>query len=155
MVKQQFITPNGQGRKYEAAPNWQAVFLIPAETTSAYDFVESEMGYLGGPPLHSHPHQDETHYVLQGELRYQIGEQVIYASSGDCIHIPNGTAHAWINLHQEPARIIAVLSPGSAEGFFKTLTATTEALAPEALIKLGQQYGTEVIGPPLVVNLLL
>lgn len=147
-----FVTINGQGRNYTCDPNWQVSFLMPTQTTAEYDFAESKMGYLGGPPLHIHPDQDETHYVLEGQLRYQIGEKTIDANSGDCIHIPKGTPHAWINLQQQPARTLAVLSPGNSEGFFKTLISSAEALDPEFLVKLGHEYGTEVIGLPLFAD---
>ena len=143
-----FITIQGQGRNYTLAPNWQISFLSPIEASADYEVAENEMGYLGGPPLHIHPDQDETHYLLQGQLRYQIGEQTMELKAGDYIYIPRGMPHAWINLQPEPARIFSFISPGNSEGFFQTFAATTP-LDPEVLIKLAQEYGTEVIGPPL------
>lgn len=144
---------SGSGRSYDCAPNEKMAYLVAAaDTAGQIDFVEGEFGYLGGPPLHVHPQQDEIHYILQGQLRYQIGEQTIDVQPGDCIYIPRGTQHTWINLYQQPAKVLGVLTPGGSEGFFQTVT-TAESMTMDALMKLGQDYGTEVVGPPLAAAL--
>jgi oxalate decarboxylase/phosphoglucose isomerase-like protein (cupin superfamily) len=108
------------------------------------------VGYLAGPPLHIHPDQSEIHYLIHGKLRYQIGEGTIDLDSGEYIQIPKNTPHAWINLQSESARLIGVLTPGGgSEGFFKAVA--EKPLAPEALMKLAQDYGTEVVRTPLAI----
>lgn len=150
-----FVIGSGKGQNYHCAPNEQMRFMISAaETVAQSDFVECVVGYLGGPPLHIHPEQEEIHYVLQGRLSYQIGEARMELKSGDCIYIPKGTPHSWINLKQEPARILGILTPGGSEGFFKALVPSiTGQLNAEAQVSLAQEYGTEIVGPPLAATL--
>ena len=154
-MAKEIIVPNNAGRRYHTAPNEQIKFILSnVETSGQFDFAENELGYLGGPPLHSHPGQNETHYILEGQLRYQIGEETYEAACGDCLHIPKGTPHAWINLHQKTARILAILSPGGSEGFFQTMSSSpSDQLTAEFLAKLAQDYGTEILGPPLAISL--
>lgn len=146
---------SGKGRRYDYAPNEQLTFMVSgAETSGQFDLVENELGYLGGLPLHIHPEQDETHYILKGQLRYQIGEETFELKSGDCVYIPKGTPHAWINLHQEPARIIGILTPGGSEGFFQTVSSSPlEQMDSESLARLAFDYGAEIVGPPLAISL--
>ncbi len=146
---------NGKGRRYDYAPNEQLTFMVSAaETSGQFDLVENELGYLAGPPLHIHPEQDETHYILKGQLRYQIGEETFELKSGDCVYIPKGTSHTWINLHQQPARIIAILTPGGSEGFFRIVSSSpSEQLDSESLARVALDYGAQILGPPLAISL--
>lgn len=67
------IISRSKGRRYDYAPNEQITFMLSdADTSGQLDLVENEFGYLGGLPLHIHPHQDEIHYILEGKLRYQF-----------------------------------------------------------------------------------
>lgn len=134
----------GEGRKYESVLNGAMTFFV---SQTNFDFAETEVGYLAGPPLHIHPVQDEIHYVLQGKLHYQIDQEWAELEAGNYLLLPKGTAHAWINLQQQPARTIAILLPGGSEGFFKTMSSTQ--LDTEAQLKLAQECGTEIIGSPL------
>ncbi|MDJ0705564.1 MAG: cupin domain-containing protein [Leptolyngbyaceae cyanobacterium MO_188.B28] len=149
------VISNNAGRRYHTAPNEQITFrLSDVETSGQLDLAEIELGYLGGPPLHIHPEQDETHYILKGRLRYQIGEEAVEAKCGDCLYIPKGTPHTWINLQQETARILGILTPGGSEGFFQTVSsAPSDELDSASLAKLAQDYGAEIVGPPLAVSL--
>ncbi len=142
-------------RSYNYAPNEQMIFMMSvAETSGKFDLVETKLDYLGGPPLHVHPYQDEIHYILKGHLNYQIGEETFELRRGDCAYIPQGTAHAWVNLQQEPAQILGLLTPGGAEGFFHTVANLPADLQDvESLVILAQEYGTEIVGPPLAIHL--
>ena len=69
------VITSGKVRSYNYAPNEQMIFMMSAaETSGKFDLVETKLDYLGGPPLHVHPYQDEIHYILKGHLNYQIGE---------------------------------------------------------------------------------
>jgi mannose-6-phosphate isomerase-like protein (cupin superfamily) len=135
------------GRTYDLAPGDRMTFFV---SNPEIDFVANEVGYLAGPPLHIHPHQTEIHYLIKGKLRYHIGEDTLDLAAGEylCIH-PN-TSHAWINLYPEPARIVATLTPGGAEGYFHTAASTSLDLA--GMIQLAQKYGTEVLGASLAAE---
>ena len=154
-MNKSLVIRSGKARSYNYAPNEQMTFIVSGnETSGKFDFVEGEFAYLGGPPLHVHPYQDEAHYILKGQLRYQISKETFELGKGDCVYIPQGTPHAWVNLQQEPAQVIAILTPGGGEGFFHTLANLPAAQQDvESLARLAQEYGTEIVGPPLAIHL--
>jgi quercetin dioxygenase-like cupin family protein len=43
-----------------------------------------------GPPLHFHQLQDEWLYVLEGEMRFRLGDDVMPAPAGSFAFIPRG-----------------------------------------------------------------
>jgi hypothetical protein len=55
-----------------------------------------------GPPLHSHEF-DETFYVLDGTLTFQLNEELTTATRGELVFAPRGTAHTFANLSGAPA----------------------------------------------------
>ena len=50
----------------------------------------------GGPPLHHHDF-DETFYVLDGELTFQLGDEVSRAAAGTLVFAPRGSHHTLAN----------------------------------------------------------
>jgi quercetin dioxygenase-like cupin family protein len=50
----------------------------------------------GGIPLHTNTLEHEQ-YVLNGQARIQIGEEVLFVHSGDVVFIPQGVPHSYFN----------------------------------------------------------
>ncbi len=74
------------------------------------DSGESEWDWIA--PLHVHHADDEAWYVLDGLLRFRIGEEVIEAGPHSAILAPKGTPHAYGNARRgEPARYLLVMTP--------------------------------------------
>jgi hypothetical protein len=67
----------------------------------------------GGPPPHIHTRQDETFYLLEGQVEFLVGEETIVAGAGEFVNIPRGTCTAsrtpaprrrgWCSLSRPPA----------------------------------------------------
>src|SRR5437870_4123368 len=60
------------------------------DTDGAMTVMEMWMPASMGPPPHTHP-GSESVYVLEGRLRYHIGDQTIDGGPGSFFHIPAGT----------------------------------------------------------------
>jgi mannose-6-phosphate isomerase-like protein (cupin superfamily) len=100
-----------------------------------------------GSPLHRHSHEDEYSYVLEGQVGAQLGDEILYAKSGDLIFKPRGQWHAFWNAGDEPARILEVISPGGFEGYFERLVELLGAAGPAdpaAVGAIAAEYGLEV-----------
>jgi quercetin dioxygenase-like cupin family protein len=82
-------------------------------------------------PMHTHTHEDEFSYVLEGEVGVQIGDEVIYARPGDLVRKPRGIPHAFWNRTDEPARLLEVISPAGFERYF---TEIAPLLPPVVLV---------------------
>ena len=63
-------------------------------------------------PLHVHHADDEAWYVLEGRLRFQIGEEILEVGPGGAVLAPKGTPHAYGNAQRsESARYLLVMTP--------------------------------------------
>lgn len=76
-------------------------FLVTVEPKDPSEGGES-------PALHAHEGQ-EFNYLLEGRLRFQIGEIVYELSSGDSIYFDSGVPHAMQALDGRSATFLAVV----------------------------------------------
>jgi uncharacterized cupin superfamily protein len=82
-------------------------------------FVLVEWGDPGGAPdppryiapLHVHHGDDEGWYVLEGALRFRLGDDELQARAGEAVLAPRGVAHTYWNPLAEPARYLLVMPP--------------------------------------------
>src|SRR5260370_5923829 len=63
------------------------------------------------PPPHSHTNNEECVYVLEGTLRYSVGDITRDLGPGDSMFTPKGTVHRFSNPFSALARALIVLSP--------------------------------------------
>jgi quercetin dioxygenase-like cupin family protein len=101
-----------------------------------------------GPPLHKHASEDESFFVIEGRLRFKLGEEIGEAPEGSFVFVPRETQHCFQNVGSEPARILVIFTPSGMEGFFDRF-AELEAPDPAAFAQLGSAVGMDIVGPPL------
>jgi mannose-6-phosphate isomerase-like protein (cupin superfamily) len=90
-----------------------------AETNGAYFQLEALVPPGGGAPPHIHHREDETFYLVEGNLEIRLGDQTVSAAAGDFVNIPKGTPHSFVNSGQISARMIATFVPAGFERFFE------------------------------------
>ena len=100
-------------------------------------------------PIHTHLHEDEYTYVLEGEIGVQVGDEVYAAQPGDLVFKPRGIPHAFWNAADVPARALEVISPAGFERYFTEmaqLLPLAQAGPPddEALGAVMAKYGLEM-----------
>ena len=61
-------------------------------------------------PLHVHERDDEAWYVLEGTLRFRLGDEEVEAPAGAAVIAPRGTVHTYWNPRPEPARYLLVMT---------------------------------------------
>jgi len=108
------------------------VRLHSEETGGALGVVENvaPAGWPG-PPLHHHDF-DETFYVLDGELTFQLGDERRTAAAGEVVFAPRGAVHTLANHGTEAARYLLVITPGGFERYFARLGAQLAGAEPSA-----------------------
>jgi quercetin dioxygenase-like cupin family protein len=72
-------------------------------------------------PMHTHEHEDEYTFVLEGEVGVQVADEVAVARPGDLVVKPRGIPHAFWNPGDVPARVLEIISPAGFERFFAEL----------------------------------
>jgi mannose-6-phosphate isomerase-like protein (cupin superfamily) len=71
---------------------------------------ESQLDWIA--PLHVHRADDEAWYVLEGVLRFRLGEEVFEVGPHGAVMAPKGTPHAYGNARRgEPVRYLLVMTP--------------------------------------------
>ena len=61
-------------------------------------------------PLHMHHSDDEAWYVLEGALRFRLGDDEVEAPAGGAVIAARGTPHTYWNPRAEPARYLLVMT---------------------------------------------
>lgn len=143
--------PPGEGRTVQGPAGGPLTFKVRGEETGGrFLAIENVIAPGDGPPVHVHTAEDEMWQVLDGTLRFRLGEQDAEAPAGTFVFVPRGTPHAFVNVGAEPARILVMFSPSGMERFFDAFAALpADADIPAAFGRLGAEAGMEVVGPPL------
>ncbi|MET8406409.1 cupin domain-containing protein [Streptomyces sp900116325] len=92
--------------------------LTADQTGGAVGVLEASVPPGGGPAAHIHIDQDETFYLISGELEFLDGEQTFTAGPGSLIHCPRGTRHRFKNVGFHTAHMLFFYTPGGSEGLF-------------------------------------
>lgn len=102
---------------------------------------------FAGPPLHTHDF-DETFYVLEGELTFQLGDRHRIAGAGELVFAPRGVAHTLANLSGAPARYLLVCTPSGFERHLARTAAERDGTEPPAWA-LGPTPPVQMVGPQI------
>jgi mannose-6-phosphate isomerase-like protein (cupin superfamily) len=87
-----------------------------------------------GPPPHIHHREDESFYILEGELSILLGDQMLTAGAGSFVHVPKGMLHTYQNTGARPAKTLVILTPAGFEKFWQDLgEPATSAESPPPL----------------------
>src|SRR3954451_18690364 len=112
-------------------------FMVDPERGGGFSLVEHPIAPRGlAAPMHTHTHEDEYSYVLEGEVGVQIGDEVTVAKPGDLVFKPRGVPHAFWNAGDVPARFLEVITPGGFEGYFAALGRVLAVDGPPDLARL-------------------
>jgi quercetin dioxygenase-like cupin family protein len=69
------------------------------------------------PPYHTHTREDETVYLLKGEITAYLGGQKIEVPEGSYAALPKGVPHGF-RVRGDEATLLISLHPAGAERFF-------------------------------------
>ena len=111
----------------------------------------------GGSPLHVHRNEDEWFYVLEGEVTFWVGGEVVVAPAGSFVYGPRDVPHTFLVTSAE-ARFLMVTEPAPFADFIRAMSEPAQALTlppaslqlptPEELTAVAAEYGMELLGPP-------
>lgn len=153
-------TPHALGPEEGEALWWSGALVTvkaTAEQTGGEFFLIEEFVPRGtATPLHVHPQDDETFYVLEGELTFYLGDgQTVPASAGSFLHIPKGYFPHAFRVNSETARFLVRTTPKH-EQFFRAAAEPArsrtipllEQLDMEKVRAASAEYEVEILGPP-------
>ncbi len=111
----------GKGSTYLVLGDLYTFLATGEDTDGTYSIVEVLMQPQSVIPAHRHDQADEAHYILEGEVEYQLEARTIVAISGTFLNFPKNQYHGFKNIGSNPAKILIIITPSGAEQFFSEI----------------------------------
>ena len=103
-----------------------------------------------GPPLHLHDN-DETFFIIEGEFIFQAGDERFTGIAGDTFFIPRNTPHTTLTVSETGKMLFVVNPTGNVEKIFEKLDSFKEMPSMEEVIRVHEELGFKILGPPLTL----
>jgi len=133
--------------------------LAGIETGNEFSLLESYMGVDGDSGLHLHANEDESIYVLEGELELTVGDSVYVLRTGCSYFIPRDVPHRLRSRGGEVARVMHWYTPGTLDPFVRMagirikgpndvgpVYPSPEQIGP--ILLLSEEYDFHMLVPP-------
>jgi mannose-6-phosphate isomerase-like protein (cupin superfamily) len=119
--------------------------VIPSDTAGSLLVIEHRnLMPDTGPALHLHLSQEEWFYVMEGEVRFQVGERRMRLGPGESILAPRRIAHTF-SASGSPAHMLIAFTPADKMEQYFTDAAAQPSLAATA--DFMNRYDMQWIGP--------
>jgi quercetin dioxygenase-like cupin family protein len=153
MSKAVHVVRPGEGEAYWSLGNLITFKVGPQLTNGQWSIAEMTVVPGGGPPPHLHRREDETFYVLEGEMRFLFEDRVYLARPGDAFFLPRNKVHTFHNPGKTPAKALVMTAPCGFEKFMmNSARPKSESIDPppvrkediDKLLSAAPQYGIEI-----------
>ena len=104
------------------------------------------------PPPHSHSHNEELVYVLEGTLRYSVDGETRDLKPGERMFTPKGSVHGFSNPFDVTAKALIILTPDIGAQYFHDVAhvvSTPGGPNPAAMAEVMTRYGLVLAKPPV------
>jgi len=149
---------NATPENSRAIPGALFHFLATGEQANhQYSLIYIEVYKGNEPPAHTHKHEDEAYYILEGNLKFWIGDEMYEAKAGDFIFLPRNIPHKF-ELLSDRVKELMWLTPAGLDKWFwdnsapspdmKPLPVSTEPPPKEMMehfIQSLSTYGVEMV----------
>ena len=75
---------------------------------------------------HFHKGHSDSFYVLEGEIEFHVGDEVVLGSPGTYVLAPPGVVHYFSNVSDSPAKLLNLHTPGGFVEYRRELVALQE-----------------------------
>jgi len=124
------------------------------DTNGTYAQIEALVPPGGGPPPHIHTREEESFYVMEGEITITLGSERIVATAGMFANVAVGTLHSFRNEGNRPAKMLITVAPAGLEKMFLEVGVPVPAGSTAAphptkeeigkLLSIAAKYGVEI-----------
>ena len=124
------------------------------QTAGAFGLIDNLMPAEFASPYHMHRNEDESFYLVEGEMTFYVGEERVKAEAGAFVYGPRGVPHGFKVDGTEPARILLQNYPAGFEFPCGSGRTAKELSIPPAeppdmdkLMAIAAKYDIEILGP--------
>lgn len=135
-----------EGRTFNVLGNELVLKITSEQTGGAFELYTQTNPPGAGVPPHMHTREDETFYVVSGQVRFFVGDKWIEAGPGTTLWAPRNVPHGYQIVGNEPAVLLFIVSPPNLEPMFADLSALSAG--PPDLAKIAEicgRYGIEFL----------
>jgi mannose-6-phosphate isomerase-like protein (cupin superfamily) len=101
------VVPPGGGRRVG-----NVEFLARSADTPRFNLAVITIQPHGdGPGMHTHTAEDDSFYILEGELTFTVDGAEIAAGAGTFVLVPPGVPHSFANRGDALVRLVNVHAP--------------------------------------------
>ena len=157
MTHQPTLRKPGEGRTVAVVGDVYRFLAMGEDTNGKYAMWEALVPPGGGPPPHVHSREEESFFILDGEITFTIDGKPLVATAGMFANMPVGVPHSFKNESGKPAKMLISVAPAGLEKMFFEVgvplaEGATTALPPskeeiEKLLKLAPNYGVQILLP--------
>lgn len=104
-----------------------SILISSNDTQGAFSVIHGYEIQGLEPPPHIHTQEEESFYLLDGEMEFTIGDELHRVSKGDWIMLPRNIPHTF-RVISEKAEVIIHLCPGGFEEYFIAMSEPAGAL---------------------------
>ncbi|HET7037366.1 MAG TPA: cupin domain-containing protein [Thermomicrobiaceae bacterium] len=127
--------------------NGTAILIDSRASADRLALIEVVVRHGEELPRHRHHWEDETLYVLSGEVGVWSEAVWRILRPGESAFLPRGGEHAVAALGEE-ARLLVAVTPAGFEGFYRALGRAGNVPLPlDRLVALAARHGCEITGP--------
>lgn len=134
----------GEGEQYNFFGSTTTIKITAEQTGGEMSLIEVEAPPNDVAPLHVHYTEDESFWILEGQVTFEVGDQRIEAGPGDCLFAPRNVPHRFMT-GADGARMLFLFNPGGFEEFVREASdPANQERIPEIVLK----HGKEMLEPP-------
>jgi quercetin dioxygenase-like cupin family protein len=91
--------------------------LSGTDTEGQFCLFENRSEGASRTPIHVHAHDDETIYMMDGEMQAIVGGETKIVRAGETLFLKRGIPHQLMNVSGAPMHYILFCTPSGFEGF--------------------------------------
>jgi mannose-6-phosphate isomerase-like protein (cupin superfamily) len=101
------VVPPGEGHRVG-----NVEFLARSQDTPRFNLALITIGpQRNGPPPHSHESEDDSFYVLDGEMTFLVDDDEVTAGPGTFVLVPPPVVHTFANRGDVAVRMLNIHAP--------------------------------------------
>jgi quercetin dioxygenase-like cupin family protein len=143
----------GQGQAYWFLNALTIVKLSGRQTGGAFALIDETLPAGRSSPYHVHHKEDETFYVLEGELSFLSASERITAGPGSTVFLPREIPHGF--RAETASKILILTTPAGFDEFVAEAgEPAAELVIPQPrepdfakLAQLAARYAIDILGP--------
>lgn len=138
---------------FDGLLTWKAA---AGDTGGEWELVEQLCPRGFAPPMHAHSREAEAFYVLDGEVTFVLGDEIVAGLPGSFLYVPRNTKHSFV-VESPVAKFLSFAIPGTVGAFIdevseparvRMLPRQPVALDAQRFQEAAARYGQTTLGPP-------